>query len=80
MTDTPKPIVDLYEQAQVDQDMDAGTYVGGTDQYGIPQVLEAIAKMVGWTLPPRMKLAQREQWLRDRGREAEIDLLGVNGD
>lgn len=80
MTPAPAAVIELYETIQVDSDMDCGTYIGGTDVYGADRVVREIAKRAGWELPPRMKLAEREQWLRDRGRESEIDLLGVNGD
>lgn len=74
---TPDPIVDLYEEAQINEDMDCGTYVGGTDSYGVTRILEAIAQMVGWVLPPKLTMAERQQWLINNGREDEIDLLGV---
>lgn len=76
---TPEAIIRLYEQAQVNSDMDCGTYVGGTDHYGIDRILEALAGDCGWTLPPRMDLKAREQWCRDNGREDEIECLGVYG-
>jgi hypothetical protein len=77
---TPQAIIDLYERAQIDSDMDCGTYVGGTDTYGVDHILRALAEDCGWTLPARMKLEQRKQWLRDRDRAEEIEYLGVNGD
>lgn len=77
---TPQPIIDLYEEAQVDADMDDETTLGGNGHYGIDRILEALCVPAGWTLPPRLTLAQREQYLRDRGREQEVEYLGVNGD
>lgn len=76
---TPQAIVDLYEVAQINEDMDNGTYVGGTDHYGIARVLEALAEDCGWNLPEPMNLGARKAWLRERGREGEIEYLGVNG-
>jgi len=77
---TPQAIIDLYEQAQVNSDMDGGTYVGGTDHYGVDRILEALAPDCGWTLPARMDRKAREEWCRANGREDEIEYLGVNGD
>ncbi|API58480.1 hypothetical protein BSL82_03485 [Tardibacter chloracetimidivorans] len=80
MTIAPVRIVDLYREAQVNEDMDAGTYVGGTDSYGVSRILEAIAEMAGWVLPRRMNLKEREKYLLDAGRADEIEYLGAMGD
>ena len=71
----PEGILQLYTDAQIDSDMDTGTYVGGTDHYGVDRFLEAIAVMAGWTLPPRMSPEDRVQYLIDNGREDEIEYL-----
>lgn len=76
----PEPIIALYQEAQVNTDMDHGTYVGGTDYYAVDRIIEAIASLVGWTLPPRMNLNERKRYLIAAGRRGEIEYLGVNGD
>lgn len=78
MTKAPDKIVDLYLEAQVNEDMDGGTYVGGTDHYGVTTILEAIAEMVGWELPAPMDCDQLEAYLRNNGREDELEYIGVN--
>jgi hypothetical protein len=80
MTAMPEKVVELYRMVQVDEDMDCGSYIGGTDVYHVRGVIEEVAKLAGWELPPRMTLAEREQYLRDQGREYDIELLGVMGD
>jgi hypothetical protein len=76
----PKGIIDLYREAQVNADMDSGTYIGGTDHYGVDQIIEAIAPMCSWHLPPRMTRAQREDYLREIGQDYNIEFLGVYSD
>ena len=72
---TPQAIIDLYIRSQIDQAMDGPTLLGGNDRYEVKPVLEAIAEMAGWELPPELSFEEMEQYLRDNGREDEIEML-----
>jgi hypothetical protein len=68
----------LYQEAQINEAMDSGTYVGGTDCYRMPSICEAIAEMEGWTLPERLTYEDMCDILRAQDRADEIEYLMEN--
>jgi hypothetical protein len=78
MTKTPEQIVELYRRAQVDEDMDGPTVIGGNDVYQVTRVIKGIANLMDWELPPPMDCDEMEQYLRDNDREEDLEYIGVN--